>query len=154
MITKEQITQLVDEKLHGTEYFVVDITVSGSNKIVIEIDGDQGFNIQECVNVSRHVEHSLDREKEDFELQVSSPGLTKPFKVMRQYTKNVGRKVKVTPVEGVVVKGQLVDVNDERIIVETTSKERVEGKKKKVEVKQEHEFPFAEIKETKLILDF
>lgn len=154
MITKERIQKLIDEKLEGTDFFVVSLEVLPGNKIQVEMDGDNGFPISECVNFSRQIEHNLDREEEDFSLNVGSPGLTKPFKVQRQYAKNVGRNVKVKCADGTAVKGELLSVSNEGIVVKTTRKERVEGKKKKVEIVEEVSLSQVDILETKLVLDF
>ena len=104
--------------------------------------------------MSRNIEHNLDREEQDFELQVSSPGLDRPFRVVQQYKKNVGREVKLTPINGTKIEGLLKSANDEGVVIETESKERLEGKKKKVTVVEEHSFNYDEIKETKIIITF
>ena len=85
MITEKVIRTLIDEKLGGSETYLVDLSVSSSNQIKIELDRMEGVSIDECVAMSRHIESALDRETEDFELQVSSPGLDQPFKVFQQY---------------------------------------------------------------------
>jgi ribosome maturation factor RimP len=96
----------------------------------------------------------LDRETQDFELQVSSPGLDKPFKVKQQYIKNVGRQVKVTLQSKATIEGLLKSANNDRIVVETTRKERLEGKKKKETIVEEHPIQYDQIKETKIIITF
>src|SRR5690554_3690461 len=94
MADKEKIVQLVNEKL-AEGMFLVDIQVSASNAIRVFIDSYDGIDIDHCVAISRHIEHNLDREEEDFELQVSSPGLSEPLKVKEQYIKNIGREMEV-----------------------------------------------------------
>lgn len=95
MITTEIIQNLVDEKLEGTSIYAVDITVSPGNVIKVELDGDEGISIDDCVLVSRHIEGGFDREQEDFELKVMSAGIGEPLKVDRQYHKNIGREVDI-----------------------------------------------------------
>jgi ribosome maturation factor RimP len=157
MISKSRIIELAQERIdelnNGT--FLVDVTVSPGNKISVEIDNiSTGVAINDCVSVSRNIEHNLDRETEDFELEVSSPGLSKPFKVIQQYHKNIGREVKIvlTPIGS--KEGILKTVTEDGVEVETSEKVKVEGKKKKeLVVKTEH-IPFNQIKETKVIISF
>ena len=100
MINKETIKQLVNDKIALSDYFLVDVTVSTSNHIVVEIDNQDGVNIDFCAELSRHIESQLDREVEDYELEVGSAGLTAPFKVIEQYHKNKGNEVDVLTKEG------------------------------------------------------
>ena len=124
------------------------------NNINIEIDGPDGVTIKDCVDFSRQVEHNLDREEEDFELHVSSPGLDKPFRVFEQYIKNIGREVKVVTNADQSIKGTLVDVGEEQIVVEYSFKRRIEGKKKKETITEQEKIPFSNIKETTIIISF
>lgn len=157
MINKKKIEELAQERIDelNRDLFIVEINVSLANAIQVEIDSAVGnVAIEDCISVSRNIEHNLDREEQDFELQVSSPGLDRPFRVVQQYKKNVGREVKLTPINGVKVEGLLKVANDEGVVVETEIKERLEGKKKKVTVFEEHSFSYDEIKETKIIITF
>lgn len=157
MIKKELIQELAQERIDemNNETYLVDITISNTNQIVVEIDNMKGgASVQDCIRVSRNVEHNLDREEEDFELQVTTPGLSNPFKVNQQYIKNIGRNVKVVFKEVGSVEGKLVEVNDENIVVETEAKERVEGKKKKELVVRQHIIEKENIKETKIVISF
>src|SRR5690554_3134367 len=98
MIDKKEIERLALERIDELDkgLFIVAISVSGNNVIQVEIDSEEGsVSIEDCVSVSRNIEHNLDREKQDFELQVSSAGLDKPFRVLKQYYKNIGNEVKV-----------------------------------------------------------
>ena len=154
MILASDLRTLVDAKTDGTPHYVVDLVVHPGNKIVVELDGDEGASIEACMKISRYLEHDvLDREVEDFELQVTTPGLDKPFKVHRQYVNNVGRNVKVRREEG-KLEGLLKAVDEEKIVVETREKVRVEGRKKKEWVVTEHVIPFADIIETKVVISF
>jgi len=157
MISKALVKELVQERMDemDNDTYLVDIVISETNQIVVEIDNLKGSStVQDCIRVSRNIEHNLDREEEDFELQVTTPGLSNPFKVHQQYTKNVGRNVKVVFKEVGSVEGKLIKVQEDLIIVETESKERIEGKKKKVLVVKQHTIPFDKIKETKIVISF
>jgi len=110
MIEKQTIQELVKEVIIGTELFMVAVKVSSSNRIIVLSDKNDGITIDECASIHRHIEKSLDREKEDFELQVSSPGLDVPFAVIEQYIKNEGNKVEVTDNEGSKYTGNLKNV--------------------------------------------
>ena len=154
MITVEQIKKLAEEKLAGTTNFIVDISVKPGNKITILLDNDKGISISECVDMSRHVEFSLDREQEDFELNVMSPGLTEPFKILRQYEKYLDRQVEVLTKENQKLTGKLISVNNEGIVLETRAKEKTEGKRSKQLIINNTPLTFNQIKETKVVISF
>lgn len=154
MITESRIKQLVEEKIEGTGNFIVDIRVRPGNKINILLDNENNLSISDCVEVSRYVEHQLDRDAEDFELEVSSPGLDQPFKVLRQYRKYLGKEVQVLLKDNAKITGTLLTVDDEGVEVETRAKEKVEGKKSKQLVITKHRLPFTEIKETRIVITF
>ncbi len=154
MITADQIRTLVEEKIAGTDLFIVDIIVKPGNKIEIFIDRDSGLALEDCLSVSRHVEGSLDREKEDFALDVSSPGVGKPLKLKRQYFKNIGRTVEVKLSEGGKLEGTMTGATEEAITVLTKSKEEVEGKKGKKWVERELTLSYDQIIETKITISF
>lgn len=124
------------------------------NKIIVLIDREGGVGINQCVEVSRFIEKSLDRDAEDFELEVSSAGLDAPFKVLRQYQKNIGKEVDVKLADGKKVKGQLIEANEKGITVQQVSKEKIEGRKAKQTVEKNLSFTFPEIKETKVVIKF
>jgi ribosome maturation factor RimP len=154
MISEEQILKLVKEKLQETDNFIVDVKVNTGNKIIVEIDNDKGISIEDCVKVSRFLEDNLDREKEDFELQVSSPGLNKPFKILRQYIKNIGRNVEVVMSNGEKLEGKLLSANEEAVVLELEKKVKDEKTKKKKTIKEAVKIDFDQIKETKIIISF
>ncbi len=157
MISKNTVIKLAQERIDELDkgLYLVDVIVAPGNRINIELDCLEGStSITDCMSVSRNVEHNLDREEEDFSLEVSSPGLDKPFKVHQQYIKNIGRNVKVVFADHGSVEGKLVDVSDNNIVVETETKERVEGKKKKELVVKQHQIEFENIKETKIVISF
>lgn len=127
MISKESIITIVEEHLQESDLFVVSVKVSGRNKIIVALDGDKGVPISACVKVSRHIESQLDREKEDFELEVSSVGIDTPLTMPRQFIKNVGRDIMYTDGDGKKVKAKLLSADNEGITVE---KELPKKKKK------------------------
>lgn len=157
MINKKKVKALAEERIEELDkgLYIVEINISSGNLIRIELDAEEGnVAIEDCVSVSRNVEHNLDREEQDFELQVSSAGLDKPLRVLKQYIKNIGEEVKVKLTDNGKLQGVLKDANEKGIVVETTSKERVEGRKKKETVIKDHELTFKEIKETKIVISF
>lgn len=158
MIAKEQIRILAEERIaeRDDQLYIVEITVGGGNQILVELDKTNGFvSVEDCMAVSRNIEHNLDREQEDFALEVSSAGMTKPFRVLKQFIKNVGREVKVLLAEhGKSIEGTLISADENGIVVETKEKKRLEGKKKKEWVIEKFALSFTDIKETKLIISF
>ncbi|MCW3805078.1 ribosome assembly cofactor RimP [Plebeiibacterium marinum] len=154
MITKELINTIIEEKLTSDECYLVDLKVSAGNKITVLIDSLIGINIDYCIQISRLIEGSLDREVEDFELEVSTPGLGQAFKVHQQYVKNIGRDIEVIPLEGAPLKGKLTEVSDECFTIQEEKKVKIEGKKKKELKTFSHNYKFDEIKSAKLIISF
>jgi ribosome maturation factor RimP len=154
MITESVVRELIDAKNEGTDRFIVSIHIGSSNKISVEIDSDSGVTVSDCIEVSKGVDQNLDREIEDYSLDVASPGLTKPLKVFRQYVKNVGRNVKVTTTDDVTLEGELLAADETEIVVKTTVREKVEGKKGKQTVITDHVIPFEKIKETYIVISF
>lgn len=157
MLSKKKIADLAKERMEELDkgLFLVELRISTSNAINVEVDCKSGnVAIEDCVSISRNIEHNLDREEQDFELHVSSAGLDKPFRVKEQYLKNKGQQVKVKLNAGGEIEGALLEVKDDFIIVEELRKERLEGKKKKVLVTEEHELKFEDIKETKIVISF
>ncbi len=153
MIDKTQIVSLVNEQLED-KMFLVDIKVNERNVIDVFVDSFDGLPISKCVAISRHVEHSLDREEEDFELHVSSPGLTEGFKVKEQYLKYKGRAIEVVPEEGKKLEGILLEVGEDDFVLETSTREKVEGHKKKQLIVKKHILKYDEIKSAKAVISF
>ena len=154
MIDKTQIIKLVKERL-DEKMFIVDVAVNERNVINVFIDSFDGVTIDQCVSVSRNVEHNLDREEEDFELHVSSPGLTESFKVKQQYFKYQGRDIEVeTKVSSKKLEGVLLEAGEEGIILETSYREKVEGHKKKQLIVKKHNLKYEEIKSAKAVISF
>ncbi len=135
--------------------FIVDLTISAKNVIRLELDKHSGgVTVEDCVSVSRNIEHNLDRESEDFELHVSSAGLDKPLRVHAQYVKNTGRDLDILLKSGEKHTGTLTDVTESGIVVTHTEKQTIEGKKKKEIVEITRELSFDEIAEAKIVISF
>jgi len=151
MISKVVIERMVQEKLSGS-MFVVDISVGLGNAISVIIDSDEGLSIDKCIEMSRHIEHQFDREVEDFSLEVSSPGLTTPFRVLRQFLKYLGKQVEIVTAKGDKIVGILKSANENSFVVETANPVKVDGKKA-VELKTV-EFSLHDIKTVKPVVTF
>jgi ribosome maturation factor RimP len=157
MIDRKEIERLVEERIQELDngLYVVEMTISSTNVIRIEIDKiNGGVTVSDCVSVSRNVEHNLDREKADFELDVSSAGLDKPFRHINQYIKNVGRTINVKTKDGRTIEGEIVKVADEKIILSAEEMQLLEGKKKKEKVEVIYEIMLTEIKEANIVISF
>ena len=154
MITASTIREIAESHLEGTPGFIVDVHVSEGNHIKVLLDHDVSTSIEDCMALHRHLESSLDRNVEDFSLDVSSPGLDQPLKMQRQYVKNIGRSVQVKPVEGPKVEGELVRVDDEAITLKIREKRRIEGRKAKEWVEEEQVWPLNQIASTKVVISF
>jgi len=154
MITRESVTQLIEAKIAETDMFIVDVTVRPGNVIDVTLDSDAGITIEACTGVHRHLLHEMDREVEDYSLEVSSPDLTKPLMVLRQYIKNIGRDLAVKKADKSKVEGQLIAANEQEITLLTQQKEEVPGKKGKKLVEREITIPFTEMTEAKVMIRF
>lgn len=157
MIDKNVVKTLVDKWLEDNSekgYFLVDIQVDDDNKIVVEIDHKDGVVIDDCVSLSEFINDNLDRDKEDYELEVGSTGLGQPFKVPQQYVINIGEEVKVLDKDGKKVKGILKAVDGNIFTVTVNEKVKVEGKKRPVKMDVDHTYDMNEVKYTKFIIRF
>ena len=154
MINENKIKELVEQKIEGTDTFLVDVKISAANKISIYIDNDNGLAIKECVEVSRHVENSLNRDEEDFELEVSSPGLDEPLKVLRQYSKRVGKEIEVILSDGKKLTGILSGTTNEGIILEEKQKKKAEWKQPQQWITSKTNISYINIKEAKSVIKF
>lgn len=140
MITDEKIIELVQQQIQETDIFLVEAVVKPGNMIRVHVDRPEGISIDECVRISRFLNGELDRDVEDFSLEVSSPGVSEPFKVKQQYEKNVGRTIEVRLEDGDRLEGKLESVAEEAIVL------LVKGKQQEV--------PFEEIVKAKTIISF
>ena len=159
MIDVKTISALAEDFLDGTPGFLVDVQVAAGNVIRISLDNDNRTSIEDCMALSRHIEGSLDRDEEDFSLDVGSPGLDQPIKVLRQYRKLIGKQVMVLPNVGKKVEGELVSIEEEdggvkSLVLKTREKKRVEGRKAKQWVEEEQSFNTCDLDWTKVIISF
>ncbi len=153
MVKVEKIEQLLD-RIMDESMFLVDLKVSPSNVIQVFVDSFNGLTIDQCVSISRQLEQGLDRDADDFELQVSSPGLSESFKVKEQYQKNQGREVVIDTNDGRRITGLLEKAGDQGVVIKTSKRRKVEGHKKKQLVEKEHSFDYGEIKSAKVVVSF
>ena len=140
MITDKGIIKLVEEHIQGTDIFLVEVAVKPGNLIRVHVDRQEGISIDECVKISRYLNSELDRDGEDYSLEVSSPGLGASFKVKQQYDKNIGRNIEVLLNDGMKISALLLSVSDRGITL------KVKG--------EEQETLYEEIKTAKAIISF
>lgn len=154
MIDKNVVTRIVEEWLEGKDYFLVDVLVSPDDKIVVEIDHAEGVWIDDCVELSRYIESKLNREEEDYELEVGSAGIGQPFKVLKQYQIHIGKDVEVLTKDGKKWTGILNDANEQNFTIIVTKKVKPEGAKRPKLVEEAVTFTYDEIKYTKYLISF
>lgn len=154
MISKDAVKQIVESYITAKGYYLVDINVTKDNHISVEIDHFEGVSIDFCVELTREIESGIDRETEDYELQVSSAGLTEPFKVLKQYQKNTGNEVEVLTKEGKKITGVLTAADAEKITLQIEKQIKPEGAKRKITLSEDLEIPYENIKTTKYIIRF
>ncbi|MFS4455904.1 ribosome assembly cofactor RimP [Maribacter sp. 2304DJ31-5] len=151
---KENVKKLLDEGLEQDEsLFLIDFTVSPDNGIKVIIDGDNGVTVEDCIRISRAIEHNLDRDAVDFSLEVASAGATAPMVMPRQYKKNIGRKLEVETLES-KYEGKLTEANAEHIVLEWKAREPKPIGKGKVTVQKRKTLNFSEITKAKVVLKF
>jgi len=154
MITKETVEQIVAEAIKDSDIYIIDVQIRPSNSIIVVLDKDSGILIEDCKRVTKHIESQLDRDVEDYELEVSSAGISSPFSVYRQYVKNIGRKVEVHYNDGKKQKGILKSVNENAIELSIETKVKKEPKKKAELVNEVITISFDQILKTKLVIEF
>ncbi|WP_372474105.1 ribosome assembly cofactor RimP [Capnocytophaga sp. ARDL2] len=154
MSFKEKVQELLDRGLEQYPHlFLIDLNISSDYKINVTIDGDQGVSLQDCIDMSRAIEHNLDREEQDFSLEVASAGATSPLKLPRQYKKNIGRKIEVTTATE-TIEAQLLNADDEKISLEWKAREPKKIGKGKETVIKNAEIPYSEIKKAVIVISF
>jgi ribosome maturation factor RimP len=155
MISDKYIQTLIDEKLANSDVFLVECRVKTDNKIRVFIDSERGVTIEDCITLSRYIEGNLDREKEDFALDVSSAGLDLPLRIPRQFSKNVGREVQVVMNDGTEIKGKITEATDDDFtIIPEVKKKRKSAKINETEPVQPISIFYTDQKNTKIILTF
>jgi len=147
MITEEQIRTIVTEYYTESDKFPVEIHVRPTNRITVFIDGDHGITIADCQNLTRHLESTLDREQEDFDLTVSSAGADKPMRIPRQFLRHTGRTLEITTTDGEVISGKLVNADNEGLELEHQTV-------KKELPKPNTRLTYAKIREGRIVLAF
>lgn len=154
MIDKELLKDTVVQAIDGTDLFIVDINVSPANEITVTVDSPTGVDIDRCVAVTRAIEAVFDRDVEDYELEVGSAGLTSPFKIRRQYVKNIGNEVEVLTGDGRKLKGVLTEVGDDDFTIEVSRKAKEPGQKRPVIVNEPLKMKFTDNKYVKYLIQF
>ena len=154
MTFKEKVAQLLEDGLkEKPTLFLVDITISDSYKITVTLDDDNGVNLQDCIDVSRVIEPNLDREEQDFSLEVASFGVGSPLKLIRQYKKNIGRML-IVKLATTKIEAELVEANDKNITLTWEAREPKKIGKGKETVQKRLELPYTEIKEAIVTVTF
>ena len=151
---QEQVEKLLEEVFQEyNSLFLISLNISEQNHILVVIDGDHGVSVNDCIAVSRKIENNLDREEEDFSLEVASSGVSEPLKLPRQYQKNIGRKLEVITKTNKFA-GNLTTVNEDGIVLSWKAKEPKPIGKGKVTVDKEAEIVFQEIEKAKVVITF
>lgn len=151
---KDKVKTLLDDAITADKsLFLIDFSVTADNTIKVVLDGDEGVTLQDCMKISRAIEHNLDRDEYDFSLEVTSAGAASPITMPRQYTKNIGRKLKVVT-ERETFEGNLMETTDKGIVIAWKAREPKPVGKGKITVQKREEIEFSEIKEAKVILKF
>ncbi|MDR0971455.1 MAG: ribosome assembly cofactor RimP [Bacteroidales bacterium] len=145
MIDKDKLTKVVEEYLKDGEIFLVGIKISKDNKVSVIIDGDNGVLLQDCIDLSKHIEKNFDRDKEDFLLSVLSSGVGEPLVLKRQYKKNVGRRISIKTIDEETIEGKLLEVGEDNILIQTKKKTKDKGEKAEG-------LSFENIKEAKILI--
>lgn len=154
MTFKEQVTELINQGLQEKpSLFLIDMNIDNSNKITVTLDGDNGVTLQDCIDISRVIENNLDREEQDFSLEVASAGVSSPLKLVRQFRKNIGRTLKVkTKTEK--IEAELQSVDEAKITLVWSAREPKKVGKGKETVIKKAEIPYEEIIEAIVTINF
>ncbi|KDN56814.1 ribosome assembly cofactor RimP [Flavobacterium seoulense] len=154
MTFKEKVNTLLVEALaEKPTLFLIDLTITDAFKVMITLDDDNGVILQDCIDVSRAIESNLDREEQDYSLEVASVGVGSPLKMVRQYIKNIGRTLIVTT-NTEKIEAELVDANEDFIILSWKAREPKKVGKGKETVQKEQQIPYTEIKEAVVTVTF
>lgn len=152
---KDKVKNILDAVLADYEQlFLIELSVSENNKIIITLDGDSGVSLQDCITISRAVEQELDKEELDFSLEVASAGVSSPLKFVRQYKKNIGRKLKVKTISNEEIEALLTDADDEAATFSWKAREPKKIGKGKETVEKTVRLPYGEIKESIVLISF
>jgi|SRR5690554_3981403 len=152
---REKVEELLKNALEKNEsLFLIDLKISADNQISVIIDGDKGVTVEDCIEVSREIEHNLDRDEYDFSLEVMSAGLSEPLSFPRQYKKNIGRNLLVRTLNNDKIEGELIAANDETCTLAWSQREPKPVGKGKTTVTKEAILPYNEIMEAKVMITF
>lgn len=155
MLNNSVVQSLIEKGLEERpDLFLIDFTISSDNKIKVILDGDNGVSVEDCIFISRAVEHNLDREEEDFALEVASAGATSPLVNKRQYKKNIGRILEVKSKPNDNIEAKLVDADDAQITLEWKAKEPKPVGKGKIVVNKQAKIAYDDILEAKVVIKF
>lgn len=146
MIAEQDVRAIASAYLEDKPYELITVKVSAQNEILVEVDSFDGVDVDFCVEMSHYIQDHLDREVEDYDLEVGSVSITDPFKTKMQYEKNLGNDVEVLTKDGRKLHGVLVNVEDDHFEVDAEVMVQVEGKKKKQKEVQTLAFGYADVK--------
>lgn len=153
MIDKKQIAEIVGKEIAGSDIFLVDVSVTPDNRVTVELDSREGLDIDTCAKITRAIEAQVDREIEDYELEVGSAGLTAPFKVVAQYEKNIGNDIEVLTRDGRKLTGRLAAVNAPEFTLEVTRKVKEPGAKRPTLVTEPLQLSMDNVKKACYLID-
>ena len=154
MTFKEKVITVLEEALlEKPSVFLIDLTITDAFKVIVGIDGDNGVVLQDCIDISRAIENNIDREEQDFSLEVASVGVGSPLKFVRQYKKNIGRTL-IVKTGSEIIEAELVDANDDFVILSWKAREPKKLGKGKETVQKELKLPYADIKEAIVTVTF
>lgn len=155
MTFKDKVNSVVASVLEEREdWFLIELKIDDANKINIVLDGDNGVNLQDCIAINRAVEANLDREEQDFSLEVASAGVSRPLQMPRQYVKNIGRKLAVKIIQGELIEAEIIAANESEITLRWMAREQKKVGKGKETVEKLVTLPYSDIKEAKVIISF
>ncbi|MBT3208757.1 MAG: ribosome assembly cofactor RimP [Bacteroidetes bacterium] len=154
MIDIDYLKKIVEEEIAKKEIFLVSADISSDSSITVKVDSMAGVSIKECVELSRFIENNFDREDNDYQLQVTSPGLDQPFHVLEQYKKNIGKEIEILLSDGKKLNGALISATDIEIEIVEEKRIKLEGKKRKELVKEQKTIKYKDMKSAKLKIMF
>ncbi|CAM2918619.1 ribosome assembly cofactor RimP [Chryseobacterium flavum] len=152
---RKRIEELLNEFLETRkDLFLIDLKISAGDDITVILDGDNGVSLQDCLDASRAIEFNMDREEHDFSLQVMSAGLSEPLSIPRQFRKNLGREIEVMLEDSSKIEGELSKADEDKITLILRYRKPKDIGKGKVDVEEEKEIPYSEIKKALVIIKF
>lgn len=154
MVDKNIIEQVVTDDIAGSDIFIVEIKVTPDNTVTVELDSADGLDIDTCARITRAIEGAVDRDIEDYELEVGSAGLTAPFKVPAQYVKNIGNDIEVLTRDGRKMTGRLTEVNGTDFTIEVSRKVKEPGAKRPTTVTEPVSLSMDNVRKACYLIDF